>query len=420
MTITSRSSYSLQKIALLAILLLLMPASLRTLGRFQGTVTARSESPDLVRVMSPAAAGTKISLEGYRLGANLNTGVRVQFSQGTKNYFQSVPGGSFVVANVQQGWQSLGAIVPVELQPGPCQVLVDVEGRLSQVFTITINPSATAPVISGIKPHCVGPGELIWIDGTGFSDSDDLELTDSAGRVYVQRSLATSSPDTAALNLPADIPDGEVALRVIERRSGTNAVGNTLAFIVTRRPKPLEVATEWLMPVAPGQWLDLPVRSENPMNTADRIEISFAQREQLHVVPLADPKVLRVQVPRALLASDVQIRMRTWVADRVSEWSIPTSFRLLDKAAPPKIYSVEIVPVRAEAGFKQGDRILSTVTVDESDYPRVRVPIETLSQNRAGYTGPPPDLPRREPPIARHISRRIHRQAAGFTGKRWA
>jgi len=357
-----------------------MPVNLRTFGRAQGTATTRSESPDLVRVTTAAAAGTKISLEGYRLGANLSKGVRVQFSQGTKNYFQSVPGGSFVEANVQHGWQVLGVVVPAELQPGPCQVAVDVEGRLSQVFTITVNPSATAPVISAIMPHSVGPGELIWIEGTGFSDSDDFELTDSAGGVYVQRSQPTSDPDTAALHVSTDIPDGEVALRVIERRSGTNAAGNTLAFIVTRRPKPLEVAAEWLMPVAPGQWLDLPVRSENPMNSADRIEISFTQREQLHVVPLGDPKVLRVQVPRALLPGDVQIRMRTWIADKASEWSIPTSFKLLDKAAAPKIYSLEIVPVRAEAGFKQGERILSTVTVDEVDYPRVRVPIEMLSQ----------------------------------------
>ncbi|HVQ64903.1 MAG TPA: hypothetical protein VMT78_10235, partial [Terriglobia bacterium] len=65
---------------------------------------------------------------------------------------------------------------------------------------------------------------------------------------------------------------------------------------------------------------------------------------------------------------------------KVSEWSVPTSFRLLNRAAAPKIYSLEIVPVRAEAGFKQGDQILSIVTVDELDFPRVRVPIEILSQ----------------------------------------
>jgi hypothetical protein len=358
----------------------LSPASFQTLGRFQGTVTTRSESPDLVRVTTPAAAGTKISLEGYRLGANLSSGVRVQFSQGTKNYFQSVPGGSFVVANVQHGWQSLGVVVPRELQPGPCQVAVDVEGRFSQAVTIIINPPAAAPVLSAIKPHYVGPGELIWIEGTGFSESDDLELTDSAGRVYVQRSQITSSPDTDALKIPADIPDGEVTLRVIERRSGTNAAGNALMFMVTRGPKPLEVADEWLMPVAPGQWLDLPVRSEDPINSADRIEILFAQSEQLHIIPLANPKILRVQVPRALLPGNVQIRMRTWVGGKVSQWSVPTSFRLLNRAAAPKIYSLEIVPVRAEVGFKQGDRILSIVTVNELDYPRVRIPIEMLSQ----------------------------------------
>jgi hypothetical protein len=359
-----------------------MPASLQTFGQSQGTATTRRESPDLVRVTTPAAAGTKISLEGYRLGANLyNGGVRVQFSQMGQNYFESVPGGSYIVANVQQGLQRLGVVIPTGIQPGPCQVAVDVEGMMSQTLTIIISPPATAPVISAIKPHSVGPGDLIWIEGTGFSDSDDFELIDSAGRVYAKRSLITSDPDVAAMNIPMDTPDGEVTLRAIERRSGTNVAGKAVAFTVTRGPRPAEVAAEWLMRVAPGQWLDLPVKSEDPINTADRVEISFTQREQSQVVPIADPKVLRVQVPRSLMPGDVTIRMRTWIGDKVSEWSVPTSFRLLDKAAAPKLYSLEIVPVRAEAGFKQGERTITTVTVDELDYPRVRVPMEILSQS---------------------------------------
>jgi len=366
----------------LVICSLLMPASLQTFGQSQGTATTRRESPDLVRVTTPAAAGTKISLEGYRLGANLyRGGVRVLFSQGGQNYFESVPGGSYVEANAQQGWQRLGVVIPSQLQPGPCQVAVDVEGMMSQTRTIIISPPATAPVISAINPHTVGPGDLIWIEGTGFSDSDDFELTDSAGRVYVKRSSITSDPGTAAMNIPMDAPDGEVTLRAIERRSGTNVAGKAVAFTVTRGPRPAEVSAEWLMQVAPGQWLDLPVWSESPIISADRVEISFTQREQSQIVPIADPKVLRVQVPRSLLPGDVTIRMRTWIGDKVSEWSVPTSFRLLAKAAAPKLYSLEIVPVRAEAGFKQGERTITTVTVDESDYPRVRVPMELLSQS---------------------------------------
>jgi hypothetical protein len=52
---------------------------------------------------------------------------------------------------------------------------------------------------------------------------------------------------------------------------------------------------------------------------------------------------------------------------------------LLEKPAAAKVYSVEIRPVRAEAAFKQGDRIVAISSVADADYPRVRVPKDKLS-----------------------------------------
>jgi hypothetical protein len=89
--------------------------------------------------------------------------------------------------------------------------------------------------------------------------------------------------------------------------------------------------------------------------------------------------MLRVQVPATLSSGSVVIQTRTRVAGEASAWSLPVTFRLLDRPAAAKIYSLEIRPVRAEAAFKQGDRIVAISSVAEVDYPRVRVPADKLS-----------------------------------------
>ena len=133
------------------------------------------------------------------------------------------------------------------------------------------------------------------------------------------------------------------------------------------------------MPVAPGQWLDLVVTSEMPSKDAERVEVAFRQKNQLLILPLEDPKKLRVQVPAALFPGSVEIQTRTWVAGEASPWSAPVDFRLLDKPAASKVNSLKIRAVRAEAAFKQADRIVAISSVADADYPRVRVPTGKLS-----------------------------------------
>ena len=42
-------------------------------------------------------------------------------------------------------------------------------------------------------------------------------------------------------------------------------------------PTPLEIYSDWLYSVAPGQWLDLVMGSDDPLKNAERVEVSFEQ-----------------------------------------------------------------------------------------------------------------------------------------------
>ena len=342
--------------------------------------TAR-EVPKLTRISPEAAAPhTQIKLEGSSLGANLDEGVQVIFVQGSVEYKASAHGRGYEGADVEHGLQNLGVVVPDDLQPGSCGVIVEVNGQRSASLALKINVAATPPVLSSLRPLLPQPGDMLWIYGTGVSESDVFELTDALGKMHhVRNGGGTYGAAVAAFTLPSDLPGGETKLRAIEHRSGSNQVSNTLTFSVVRGPAPLDVLGDELIPVAPGQWLDFVVTSETPIKDAERVEVAFRQKNQLLILPLEDPKKLRVQVPSTLLPGSVEIQTRTWVAGESSPWSSPVDFRLLDKPAASKVYSLAIRPVRAEAAFKQDDRIVAISSVADADYPRVRVPTEKLS-----------------------------------------
>jgi hypothetical protein len=346
----------------------------------QPSATPR-ETPQLTRITPEAAAPhTRIKLEGFRLGANLNEGVKVIFVQGTAEYSGHADGSEYVGADLERGRQALNVVVPDDLQPGPSGVIVEVQGQRSASLALKINVAATPPVLSGLRPLLPQPGEMLWIDGTGFSESDDFELIDALGKTHhLGNGQGTSDADIAAFTLPSNLPGGETTLRAIEHRSGLSQASNSLSFSVVRGPAPLDVWSDELMPVAPGQWLDLVVTSEMPIKDAELVEFAFRQKNQLLIVPMEDPKKLRVQVPAALIPGSVEIQTRTWVAGEASPWSAAVDFRLLDKPAASKVHSLEIRAVRAEAAFKQEDRIVAISSVADADYPRVRVPTDKLS-----------------------------------------
>jgi len=305
----------------------------------------------------------------------------VLFVQGTAEYVTAPTGSGYVMANLKRGFHELNVIVPEQLQPGPCQVFVEVNGSRSVPLTIQINTPATAPVISDFKPRLPRAGETVWIEGTGLSDSDDIVLTDAQGQAHDLEGGQTSDAGTLAFTLPKDLPAGEATIRVIERRSGGNLSSNSLSLMIVHGPTPLDLYSDWLMPVAPGQWLDLVVGSMEPLKSAERVDVMFQQKEQIVIVPTKGPSEndLRARVPESLAPGSVKIQTRTIVSGEASPWSDPVDYQLLDKRAAAKIYSLEIRPIRAEAAFKRENKIIAIVAIDESDYPKVRVPTDKLS-----------------------------------------
>ncbi len=370
-TLRARSSFLL----FATLLYILVPV------RAQQPVWMPREAPRLIGITPRAAApNTRIRIQGYRLGANLEKGVRVIFLQGTAEYAVAPHGGEHEAANVEVGIQAQAVVVPAALQPGPCRVIVEVEAQRSEPFDLQITVVANAPVLTGVRPNLPQPGEMLWIEGTGFSDSDDFELTDVLGHAHHFVSGGTSNANTAAFALPKNFPGGPAHLRAIEHRSGSNQVSNTLEFSVVNKAAPLDVWADCLMPVSPGQWLDLVVTSAKPLERAELVEVSFRQNDTLLIVALEKPETLRVQVPSTLSPGAVDIQTRTWVAGEASAWSSLVTFCLLDKPAAAKVYSLEIRAVRAEAAFKQADRIVAISSVVDADYPRVRVPTDKLSR----------------------------------------
>ena len=141
-------------------------------------------------------------------------------------------------------------------------------------------------------------------------------LTDSQGKTYHFEGGHTSGANTAAFTLPKDLPVGEATFRVIERRSGATLGSNSLSLILIHGPTPLYLHSDWLMSVAPGQWLDLVVGSMEPLKSAERVDVMFQQKEQTVIVPTRGPTEngLRVRVPESLAPGRVIIQTRTIVS----------------------------------------------------------------------------------------------------------
>lgn len=338
---------------MVSIWLLTMLASFHCAVKGQESPTARQSSPELTRITPEVAPpGTGVELAGYRLGAEQKDKVWVFFSQSEVRHTAKPDGSGYENANLREGPQELRVIVPDGLLPGRCEVIVEVDGQRSAPYTIEIGPLAVAPLLKSLKPQWAQEGETIWVKGRNLSGSDGIELIDAEGQTHViQGNSGTSSALTAAFRVPPNLPEGEARVQMIERRSGADLRSNTLSLWITRGPVPVEIAEGWLMPVAPGQWLDLWLVSFHPLKSAERVEVAFKQEGLLYTVEIEDPleiKGHRVRVSHALSPGQVELRTRTWVGDEVSAWSKPVTYQLLAKPANPRLYSVEVIPSRPE------------------------------------------------------------------------
>ena len=155
-------------------------------------------------------------------------------------------------------------------------------------------------------------------------------------------------------------------------------------------PLPLEISPDGLRPVAPGQWLDVGVEDTPPYGQPKQVEVAFVQNGKTESV---EPNLelndeLHLQVPRWLLPGDAVVKTRTRRDGRVSEWSQPARYELLEHPAAPFAESVQ--PIRKnELGksepliYLEGARS-PVLTAEPGDRIAVRghFPVESTSSMR--------------------------------------
>jgi hypothetical protein len=307
-----------------------------------------AQAPELIRT-TPAIAspGTAIDLEGLRMGAGprstnpvivFEDQIHIYFVQGGVEHPAERTGSSWDNTDLNRRPQHYNVKVPKEVVDGPCQIVLEVAGVRSLPLTIEIKSLVKPPILNSLNPRWVLRGEVVWIDGSGFGDDDEVELTDSNGETHALGSLrTTSSAVTAAFTLPENLPDGEATVRAIEQRSGLKQPSNSLKFKIAHDPVPLYIHEDGLQPTAPGQWLQLVVTSMRPLKRADRIEVRMKQNGDVSTATLTDLKNLRVQIPLSFVPGQIEIQTRTWVARTASAWSEPVSLKLIDSSTSVQV-----------------------------------------------------------------------------------
>jgi hypothetical protein len=319
-------------------------------------VSPRKVSPDVY-----------VDVEGQWLGDWELSDVLVLFVQsGVERSVETRSGGT------EDGRQFVRVRVPDQIVAGVCQLLVEVRGQRSKPFSIEITSAITPPVLTSFRPRWVQPGEGVMIYGTGFSGSDTFEITDAAG--HINKIEGSKSTESAAFPLPNNLPDGPASLRVVEHRSSGNQRSNSLSFIISRGPVPLDVLSGWRHPLAPGQILLLSVFSSKPVEQATGVEIRLKQGGLSRSILLENLKDLRFQIPAAITPGKMEIQNRTWRGILASEWSEPVSYAVADRPAPPWVHNIQIWPAKADAVFMQDGEVVTTVPIMMDGLPRVRVP----------------------------------------------
>jgi hypothetical protein len=323
-------------------MLLLLLAGLYVTGQAQEMAAAKHQLPELLR-STPAIAtpGTELELEGYRLGWPDADGVEVAFVQGEASIVAHPTGGGWQATDLDNGLQQMKVVVPYGIEPGNCQIQISVNGKKSAPITIEIPLMVSPPEISEVIPRWSEPGDIVWVSGSGFGESDEIELIDAGGNIHHFPAGSTSTGIKTAFSLPANLPNGETVVKIVEKRSGGNQASNPISFWVNNGPVPLDVWGKWLSSVAPGQWLDLVVTSIKPLERADRAEAAFTQNGKQYIVPIVGRVYPRAHVPKFLLAGDAKITTRTWRNGQPSVWSEPIDYKILDHPASPQVFSLE-------------------------------------------------------------------------------
>lgn len=358
-----RTWLSLRSAGSFALLLaFVVPGSIRAGCDLQSTPEA-APTPHLICALPDVVTPDMyIDLVGQYLGANDPQGVRVVFTQAEHQYSTPVLGGSYT--HQAGSRQSVALVVPTGLVPSTCRVSLEYGGQRSAPLELKVADVVSPPTLKMQRKQVRQPGEVLFLSGTGFSTTNEVELTDLLGGIHTIKGPwgGGSSADSFPLFLPKELPAGEVTVRVVEQRS-PNPRSNSVTIWVTHGP--MLYTVYGMTSVAPGQWLDLEAQDLRAIQLADRVEIGFKQNDRLVVVSPLDPKLLRVQVPVELSPGRVFIQGRTWFAGIASPWSEPERYRLSDTPADNRVESLTVMPQRAEIQVWQGGRLFRTLDIQD-------------------------------------------------------
>jgi hypothetical protein len=319
-------------------------AGLYVTGKAQEMIEARKKAPEVTSVTpSQATAGTELELGGYRLGWPSLKNVQVSFWQHGVQHITQPIGGGWQAKDLDNGLQQMKVVVPEGVEPGECSLVVEVNGFNSTPISFQIELSVSPPTIAEASSHWAMPGEVIWLTGTGFGISDEIEVTDSKGKIYNLEAGSTSSGVKTAFTLPTEIAEGEALIRVIEHRSGNGQASNPSSLLISNGPIPLELLPDWLLPVAAGQWLDLVTANLKPLESSEYAEVLLEQADQQIIVPIHDHIYPRIHIPTNLEPGEIKISTRTWRKNKPSPWSAPITYTLLAEPIAPTVMSIEVV-----------------------------------------------------------------------------
>ena len=347
------------------------------------------DPPEIVAVSPlPAVPGTVIRLEGFRLGVDRESPPTVQFVK-NGSVLAVVPTGGFSYTpnNRERGPQSVVVTVPGGAEPGEWQVVVDASGRRSRPFPVLVQPP-TAPRLERLWPAKVNPGSSVTVWGAHFRDAESHEILDASGRV-VGSSGSSMSGDSFGFIVPADATAGEMTVRVRARTTAGELTSNSLPFVVTSDPLPVEVWPERSPSVAPGQWMSLYAFLDGPLRRSHRTEIEFEQKGRSTVVTTIRPASTRVRIPKDLAPGPVNVRTRTWHEQKVSPWSDAKVYQIAPDAVPVAISALLVGPSRQYVNLSDGPDRPARFEAIAGDELHLRgdIPVENADALRVSLEG---------------------------------
>jgi len=304
------------------------------------SVAAQTSEAPVVNECEPhsGSVNSAIYLRGFRLGSDGVDPAKVFFIQNGIE-IPANAGGGFSTSNDRlNGPQGFRVIVPDEVVPGTALIVAERNGLRSAPITFTIT-EWTPPVIKQIIPTSGPPGTTVAIECENFHPSDEIELTDSEGRLVKPQGGAGYSHGTA-FTVPADFPEDVLTIRIGNRKFGKGQFTPPVEFMVTNEALPPRVVAEWIKSVAPGQSIDIQASTLTPLKHSERTEVSFKQAGREIIVNARLPQRPHVEVPAVLSPGDVELQVRTWRHGRPSSWSEPVTVQLLEKPLPPYVQSL--------------------------------------------------------------------------------